>query len=96
MLPKLNFALSATVVVLAAMLQLMPRHLPARTGEAVFGGCGSGLCGTNNSAPCPIAGDGCGQYVVCVPSDLGPFICTPQQYCSAAGCGGVVNGGTCH
>jgi len=89
---------TALVCLLVVSSQFLPHAYGAGAAKETFGACSSGLCGSMASKFCPagVGADACAGYSQCASSDGGPFICTPQQYCDSAGCGGIVNGGTCH
>ena len=89
------FKLSAgiTAVLAIAVSQTLPRY-PDAGEAALVGGCSAGLCNSERVALCGSVGDGCGPYEVCT-SSTGDFLCTPADYCTAAGCH-VVHGGSCH
>jgi hypothetical protein len=91
----MNLLCAAGMAVAIAAFQFLPRTLAGSRALTALGGCGSGLCSDQKSGLCAFAGDACAGYAECAPSDQGPYICTPQQYCTSTGCGGVFNGGSC-
>ena len=76
-----------------AIFQTLPRHAGAAEAASV-GGCSAGLCHSELNALCGSVGDGCASYGLCN-SSTGDFLCTPEDFCTAAGCH-VVHGGICH
>jgi hypothetical protein len=92
---RLQGLLGSVVLLTVLTWQFVPRPSGAAEGAAAVGGCSAGLCTGAVVALCGSVGDGCGNYMLCQNSTTGDYLCTPQPFCTAAGCH-VVHGGTCY
>jgi hypothetical protein len=91
----MKLALGGSLLIAVAALQILPRPLGAGQADASVGGCSAGFCTGGVTRLCGSVGDACGGYAVCQNAANGDFICTPHDFCTAAGCT-VVHGGNCY
>jgi hypothetical protein len=81
------------VVLCVGIAASIPRPMSAKEAQSASGGCGSGKCYMGMGYNCGEPGDGCGYYEECIGTS-GDLLCTPQKYCTTAGCS-PVDGAIC-